>query len=472
MTALKEMAQGSTTPSAYSTEKELFASRYQQGGRTVFNVAMTPAQIASVVKRPNPDAENPGNRRIRPDHAQAFARYFIEHDEWVVPGIILRAPNIFAFDQDFEVPDAQFGTVKYQERNQGDIHILDGQHRILGFHIALEQIDEMIDKARSTRASARRVGDANAAKLAEKEIHRLEKVRDRLFKERVSVEIQVTDDLQAYRQMFFDIAENALGITASVKARFDSRKVVNRALPAVLEHPLLAGRTDLEVDRIPRKSPNLLTARHIMETMRVLTVGFDGRVSRRQDKELSEVDIARNATDFFTALTEAFPPLKAVELGQLLPDTLRRTSMLGAPLFIRILAGVWWELTSKDHAWTKGMVTEYFGKLAKHVAEPAHLNSIWKLHADPEAFNDNAWYPNGRRQDAKGLVDSLVAWALDHETFVDEDPLAPPAIVIDPDADIDFAPDHDTTQLNIEMRNEHEEIAAASKARAKAVTGQ
>ncbi|MDF2694291.1 MAG: hypothetical protein K0S65_2674, partial [Labilithrix sp.] len=328
MSAIKEKASPSTLAS-YTTEKELFASRYKQGGRTVYNVAMTPAQIASTVKRPNPDADNPGNRRIRPDHAQAFARYLMEHAEWVVPGIILRAPSIFSFVEDFEVPDAQFGTVKYEERNQGDIHILDGQHRILGFHIALEQIDEMIDKARSAKASARRVQDPNAAKAAEQEIHRLEKVRDRLYKERVSVEIQVTDDLQAYRQMFFDIAENALGITASVKARFDSRKVVNRALPAVLEHPLLAGRTDLEVDRIPRKSPNLLTARHVMETMRVLTVGFDGRVSRRQDKELNEVEIAREANAFFTALTEAFAPLKAVELGQLLPDTLRDTSMLG-----------------------------------------------------------------------------------------------------------------------------------------------
>ena len=38
----------------------------------------------------------------------------------------------------------------------------------------------------------------------------------------------VEDDSTAYKQMFFDIADNALGITSSVRARFDSRKVVNR----------------------------------------------------------------------------------------------------------------------------------------------------------------------------------------------------------------------------------------------------
>jgi hypothetical protein len=229
----------------------------------------------------------------------------------------------------------------------------------------------------------------------------------------------------------------------------------------------LAGRTDLEVDRIPRKSPNLLTARHVMETMRVLTVGFDGRVSRRQDKELNEVEIAREANAFFTALTEAFAPLKAVELGQLLPDTLRDTSMLGSPLFLRVLAGVWHELT-KNHGFTKEMATEYLGKLAKHVNAPAHANSIWKLHVDDGAFNVGAWGPNGRRQDAKGLVDTIVDWAILREPFVDEEPLPAPEPVVDEDEGIDFAPDHDTKALEIELRNEAEEIAKASKARVKA----
>lgn len=465
MASVKDKAKA-PTPAGYSTDKELYASRYRQGGRTVYAVAMTPAQIASVVKKPDPSAANPGNRRIRPDHAQAFARYFIEHPEWVVPGIILRAPNIFSFEQDFEVPDAQFGTVRYPERNQGDINILDGQHRILGFHLALEQVDSLIDAARSARVKARRTDSPRAEKEADTEIERLESVRDRLYKERVNVEIQVTDDLQEYRQMFFDIAENALGITASVKARFDSRKVVNRALPGILEHPLLAGRVDLEVDRLSRNSPNLLSARHVMEMTRVLTVGYGGRVSRRQDKELDDGQITRSANEFLTVLTEAFPTLKAVQYSQLLPEQLRETSMLGSPLFLRILAGAYHELRSDRHHWSSEMVQAYFASLAKHVAAPAHANSIWKLHADPEAFNLDAFGPNGRRQDAQGLVDSLVAWALDRESFIDAAPQdAPEPEPVDEDDLLDFAPSHSTKDLEVELRIENEEIAKASKAR-------
>src|SRR5690606_36709242 len=134
----------------------------------------------------------------------------------------------------------------------------------------------------SKRATARRVGEG--VKEAETEIRRLEKVRDRLYSERVSVEIQVTDDLAVYRQMFYDIAENALGITASVKARFDSRKVVNRALPEVLDHPLLPGRVDLENARLPKHSPHLISSRQLRETVRVATVGYDGSLGRRAER--------------------------------------------------------------------------------------------------------------------------------------------------------------------------------------------
>ena len=60
--------------------------------------------------------------------------------------------------------------------------------------------------------------------------------RARFDRERTSLQIFIEDDQAAYKQMFFDIADNALGITSSVRARFDSRKVVNRSLEDVMKH--------------------------------------------------------------------------------------------------------------------------------------------------------------------------------------------------------------------------------------------
>lgn len=462
------VAEQSATAS-YSTDKKLFAARYVQGGRTAYSLAMAPAEIAAMIKKPDPTKANPGNRRISLDHAQGFARYFIENEHWVSPGIILRAPSMFTFQQDAEVPNMQFGMMIYPVREEGSIQILDGQHRILGFHLALEMVDSQLNKAHDSKATARRVRDPDAAHASDMEIRRLEAVKDRLHQQRVSVEIQVTDDLDRYRQMFFDIAENAKGITASVKVRFDGSKVINRALPAVLEHPLLQNRVDLEADRVSQRSANWLSAKHVSEIVKSLTVGFGGRVSRRQNKELVDVAIAQATSDFLSLMEEAFPQLKAMELGQLLPERLRETSMLGSPLFVRILAGVYYELKG-EHAWNRTMLSTYFSELSKHVVAPAHANSIWQTQAHPEAFNLDAWGPNGRRQDAQKLVDEIVDWGVIRAPFVLADPApAPIPEPEDPDAGIDFAPELDLKPLEVELRNEHEDLAKEGVKKARAV---
>ncbi|MGO2150881.1 MAG: DNA sulfur modification protein DndB [Microbacterium gubbeenense] len=461
------------TPTGYSTDEHYFATRYKQGARTVFAFQLTPAEITSLVKRPNPEANNPGNRRIRLSHAQGFAKYFLERDNWVAPGIILRAPSIFSFDENSELslPGAAFGFVSFPRRNQADIHILDGQHRILGFFLAEELIARDLDKARDARATAKRVdGDKSAAyKQAEADISRLESVRDRFHTERVSIEIQVTDDMGMYRQMFYDIADNALGITASVKARFDTRKVVNRALPAVIDHPLLAGRTDLEVDRIRKSSPDYFTAKQVVEIIRVLIVGFDGRVSRRLEQELREGGVAQSATQFLDALVEVFPQLKAVQQGTLLPDSLRASSLLGSALFVRILAGAWFDLTTK-HSFTIAMVKTFFEKLRPHLGAPVHENTIWKRELPAEIFNDGAYGPNGKRQASTALVATLVDWAIVTPEFLTKDPLptpeARPEVNEDGDVAIDFSDLHDTKKLEVEERNAIEDIAAEATKKA------
>ena len=470
MTSVKDAATMGTSPLAsYSTDKRLFAARYIQGGRTAYSLAMTPAEVATMIKKPDPTKANPGNRRISLDHAQGFARYLMENEHWVSPGIILRAPSMFTFKQDIEVPNMQFGEMIYPVREESSIQILDGQHRILGFHLALEMVDAQIDKAHASKATARRVRDPGAAHAADVEIRRLESAKDRLHQQRVSVEIQVTDDLNRYRQMFFDIAENAKGITASVKVRFDSTKVINRALPTVMEHPLLQNRVDVEMDRVSRQSPHWLAAKHVSEIVKSLTVGFGGRVSRRQNKELVDTAIAQTATEFFTFLEDAFPQLKAMELGQLVPERLRETSMLGSPLFVRILAGAYYEL-KENHAWPRAMLLAHFSELSKHVVAPAHANSIWQTQAHEDAFNLDAWGPNGRRQDSQHLVDDIVNWGVERAPFVVAAAAPAPAPEPeDPDAGIDFAPGHDLKPLEIELRNEQDDLAKEGAKKARAV---
>ncbi len=54
-------------------------------------------------------------------------------------------------------------------------------------------------------------------------------LRQRFVDEHIAVQIYVEARPQAYEQMLFDVADNALGINQAVKARFDSRKVLVRS---------------------------------------------------------------------------------------------------------------------------------------------------------------------------------------------------------------------------------------------------
>ena len=423
--------------SGYSSDIKFYATRYKQGGRTVYSLDLSLEQINSLITPPDPTKASPGNRAIRPAHADGFAKYLRERPDWVMPGMILRAPAVFEFDVQAEIGGVQFGIISFPRRAAADLHILDGQHRILGISRAMQSIADDLDKARSQLASARRVEPGgNAEKLAREKIAQLEKQRARLINERASMTIFVEEDPVAYKQMFFDIADNALGITASVRARFDTRKVVNRALDGTMTHPLLTGRVDPESDRIGRGSPYLMGAKHVAEIVRTLTVGLDGRVSKRQEAELKERDLADRAHKFFDILVEAFPAVRALVDGQITPDGLRKTSLLGSVLFLRVLAGTLYDLTT-EHAFTDEMVEGFFAKLAPHVNGSVTSTSIWATQMNGEVFNVGAFSPRSRRQDLKAIKNFLVEWAIIKPDFVAAAPVAPPKPELE-DGEVDF----------------------------------
>lgn len=403
-----------------TTEEQTYATRYTQGGRTVFALTLSPAELINMVAQPNPNIPNPGNRAIRENHAKAFAEYYLAHESWVIPGIILRAPSIFKFNADH---DNGWGILSYPKRSATSIQILDGQHRILGFHIAAALIQQRIEKARDQRARALRVEAGNksapAVREAEAALRAAQNLEERFSQERVSVEIQVTDDTAVYRQMFFDIADNALGITASVRARFDTRKVANRALPLVLEHPLLANRVDLENDRIARQSTMYASARHVADIIRAVQVGIDGRIGKAMERTANEVQVAEDAKKFLDAAVTAFPQLASLQIGQISTQALRETSLLGSPAMLRALGGVYFQLMSEKHQWSREKVVQYFKTLNPHMAGGAYAGSIWlRIESTngqglkQKAFTEGAFAPNGLRQALVAVEETLVDWAI------------------------------------------------------------
>lgn len=391
----------------YDTEDRYYATRYTQGGRVVYSIDLSLDVVAATMPRPDPQRPTPGNRRVNEAHARGFARYVREQRNWVAPALLLRAPdNLFKFEIKDEVGGSQFGILALPRLARTDLRVLDGQHRILGLYYAVDDLASEIENARNNAASARRDGNAELEQHFRGILTRLEDQRRHLHTERISVQVHIEDDPQAFMQMFVDIADNALGITSAIRARFDSRKVVNRALDEVLKHALLKDRVDLEQDRVGGSSQYLMGAKHVTDIVRTVAVGITGRIGRRQESELVEGAVVESANNFHDALVAAFPQLEALVEGNTTPETLRKTSLLGSTTFLRVLAGVYYDL-SKDLS--DDDIVDFFSQLSRFTAAPIGDGSPWMATG---VFSANATAPNARRQDLEKLTKLIASWAI------------------------------------------------------------
>lgn len=398
----------------YDTEDRFYATKYTQGQRKVFAIDLSLTQVAAYLPEPDPNTLTEGNRRVREPHAIAFGNYIREHEDWVSPALLLRGPDIFSF-KSFEIPETipgtEFGIVSLPRLARSDLRILDGQHRILGIHRAIQSIARDLEKQRDLRARAKRNGEVSEViKEITDKIKHLEQQRARLARERISIQIMVEDDSMAYKQMFFDIADNALGITSSVRARFDSRKVVNRSLEDVMKHSLLAGRVDLEQDRIGSSNPNLLGAKHVADMVRSVAVGVGGRIGRRLEDELREDALVELTNGFLDALVDGFPTLGRVADGTVAPEELRRASLLGSTSMLRVFAGIYHDLHSTN--WEDDDIADFFRQLDPLMDAPVRADSPWVTEVPDQVFSEGASAPKARNQDLRTLNDTIVGWAL------------------------------------------------------------
>lgn len=392
----------------YDVADRFLASRYRQGGWWVYNIDLSLTQIASYLRKPDPEHPTEDNRKIRVSHADGFGKYIRRNEHWVAPALLLRAPsNVLDFQQLKSVGGIEWGILSVPRLARTDLHIVDGQHRILGIHLALEQLASDLDAARAHLARAQSQGEPSVTQAAKVKVKKFEDERRRLNDERMALQILIIDDPVEYKQVFVDIADNALGITSAIKVRFDSRKVVNRCLSDVIEHALLRGLVDMQQDRLLGANPNLLGARQVADIIRTLEVGPSGRISARLENELRERDLVKQAERFFDTLIGSFPQLADIAEGTAGVPQLRETSILGSTTFLRVLAGTYHILVREQERQPEE-VAAFFAKLAPFLSAPAGPEGPW---AGTGFFSEPWMAPSARRQDVEGLARTIAEWA-------------------------------------------------------------
>jgi hypothetical protein len=133
-------------------------------------------------------------------------------------------------------------------------------------------------------------------------------------------------------------------------------------------------------------------------------------------------EFERKARQFLDAISEAFE--KDFKLS---PSELRQKSLLGSGTFFRVLAGVWFELTSTTDANGKQIKAKMSGadalnflkKLAPHTGIPLSIESGWLTTGAFPSPNKGVVVtaPSSRNQDLKLLTTEITHWAIDPSSF-------------------------------------------------------
>lgn len=416
------------------------AFKASQAGRTFYNLTLSLLELVAAVEMPDPDKPLPDNRRVQKTRAKNFAVDYVlgnaDANVWVCPPLMVRCEpgevKVHKTIKDFENGTAW---VLLEMTRALVWAILDGQHRALGFKIALDELRDDIRKSRSL-VNAEEKDGATPEVLAELKasLERNERKMAELAESHVAITL-VEAPSSVGRQMFVDIARNAKGVNPDFTVVLDERSVVNRiAVELAAQHTLLQGRVeDGQSSRISAKSKELVGAKTVADIVRSVIVGT-GRVGKRVEQEVasSEDVYLKQVSEFLDTLVASFADLQALIDGDVEAPELRHESLLGSSTMLRVLAIVWHKLREGDPE--NGVSPMPVGKIETFFRElDPHMRSFKDVKTTDRATGDTKtkygmptghplWMPTGsflpgskapqaRQGTIKSLSDQMAAWA-------------------------------------------------------------
>jgi hypothetical protein len=184
----------------------------------------------------------------------------------------------------------------------------------------------------------------------------------------------------------------------------------------------LDGKVDFNKDRIAGDSEMLISAKTLADSIRALSVGITGRISRVQELEWPDEDVAQRTRKFLDSMQQAFK----ADFGKPAIE-FRKNSLLSSGTMFRVLAGVWFELTSSTNAQGKAIkprmsvedATKFFASLAPHMQLPIKTGNKWLTTGvfPSPAAGAVVTAPGSRNQELKKLTLEITNWALDPKSF-------------------------------------------------------
>ena len=366
------------------------AHRYWQGGRCVYYFALDLQSLDGLLpQRVDEDVVRDANRRLTLSHSKAIQDYLRMQNDWLLGAMLLgispRAVEFEPYRDENGHPDTRFGELRIFANQRNTMRIFDGQHR------------------------RRAIGDLLSDLAVSEESYR-ERAAE-LRQASVPVALYAEDDLRSLKQMFADAAKTK-PIEASTVTIFDRRNAINRAAVHLAENSrLFSGRIEMERTTVAPSSLTILAINQLASYLRILEVGFSGRVSReRKEEYLQDLDALYSrclswVDEFLPAAREEYKGLVNGTIANNEIPNLRRSSLAFSVTFIRILAGAY-------HQWTHG-VSKDWKPLAEYVrkANLTPRSGPGALLVDAGAMAPGDASPVARRQEVLGALNYIVAQA-------------------------------------------------------------
>lgn len=405
--------------SGYAVSDDYLAQKSIQGGRTHYAIVLPLHQVPITMPVPDPNEPFEDNRQVRLAHAKAFADYIRLNRGWHAGALTVRGlSQVLQFTEfpNQEGKPVRIGVLKVPRNMRNAFRIIDGQHRILGVKLLLEQISEDVMKTTSRLAGAKKNGaEPQVIGDLERELSDLEILKRRTMEDTMTVDLVIEDDESAHRQIFVDVANNALSVQKAITARFDTKKVVNKAVVDLLDDPttddLIRNRVDPQKDRMAGSNPNLIGSGVLADVVRTVKKGIIGRVSAADEKTFDPRAMARDTNLFFSVLRESFSCLNDIATGTLTPAQVRGKHLIASVTMIRIMAGVYHNLVQQKV--TRSEILDFFRAIDRAGGTPlmsstAH-GQMW-ISSPSGGFLEGETAPGSRSQQVKAIVEEITGW--------------------------------------------------------------
>lgn len=418
--------------SEYAKDVKLPAFRITRGGQPIYTVCPTIEMVLDLLPTPDPKKKFPNNRLLHVPHAVSWGKYWEKNPKsWGCPAGLVSTPTSLEtrFEKSASTNGMQIGVLSLPHDFAQRSEILDMQHRIYGWYDKRRDLGERIIASQKSLEVAKKEGNSALVKEYEKRIHELELTRARFGQECITVEICELSQEQ-HRDLFANIASQALSINKAQIADFDESQAINRIARAVQAHPLIKGRVNWDKVKVSdtkaKPSADVLSGANLVDIVRPFAIGaLTGNVPEGKNEQLKtkEKSIGGHVDRFLTALTEGFPEYALDEADNSLkvhPADARATSLLGSSTVLRSLAMAYYKLTRSTNEKGQNISPEltheeavaYFQELAPHMSVPLSPDSPWfetGVFPEPKAGKD-VRAPGARAQELKSLADQLTDW--------------------------------------------------------------